>query len=91
MKADHYLSRPVFPGYWIYPESFGWYSGLADHRVHRLSGQLPYYNLHLIFEGRGEIYCKKKRHELSAGQGFLFAPGMEQRYGALPEDPWNIR
>ncbi|TLS51556.1 AraC family transcriptional regulator [Paenibacillus antri] len=91
MRIHQYVSRPVFPGYLLYPESYGWYREEPEHREHRPPGQLPYYNLHFVFGGRGELVWKNRRYELAAGQGFLYAPDQEQRYGAVPDEPWDVR
>lgn len=91
MKKHLYLPQPGGLHYICYPESCGHYRLEPSHREYRPPGALKEYNLHVVMSGRGFVITGGERTELSAGWGFLYAPGARQDYGTDPDDPWDIR
>jgi AraC-like DNA-binding protein len=74
----------------IFPESCGRYYEDPYHRELRPQGLPGYYNIHLLFEGRGTVHHNGKTTELQAGQGFLYAPDQSQDYGSDLHEPWDV-
>ncbi|WP_438432662.1 AraC family transcriptional regulator [Gorillibacterium sp. sgz500922] len=91
MRIHHFLAPPRFGRFVCYPESFGHYAGDSSHSEHRLAGQMAAYNLHIVRSGRGVVQKGDRLEALEAGSGFLFGPGLEQRYYADEADPWDVR
>lgn len=96
MEEYIFMSRPSFAGYVCYPDFLGGYRQFPAHSVNRDSGTNELnlhqnYNLHLVFGGRGSVYWEGRKYELGRGSGFLFGPGLPQRYEADKQQPWDIR
>jgi AraC-like DNA-binding protein len=49
-----------------------------------------YYNLHIVLDGKGYLMIEGKHYELSKGQGFLYGPGLRQKYRSDQMAPWHI-
>lgn len=90
MRINHFLSQPRFGRYVCFPESLGHYYDDASHRERRERG-LSYFNLHLVFRGKGYLETKGGTVPLTEGTGFLFGPGTPQCYYADADEPWDIR
>ncbi|MFC5468168.1 AraC family transcriptional regulator [Cohnella suwonensis] len=96
MREHIFLPKPLFPRQLCFPDFIGGYSDYPEHNVDR-----PYrttennldrcYNLHIVLNGKGYLYTEGKRYELFKGHGFLFGPGMRQRYHSDSYEPWSIR
>lgn len=71
-------------------ESCGRYADEPEHGEKRLAGQFGYYNLHLLFEGKGTVIHNGLTTELQAGNGFLYAPGHSQYYRSDNREPWDV-
>lgn len=96
MREHLFFPSPSFPHYPCYPDFIGGYSSYPGHAVDRPphSSDLKLnrlYNLHLILGGKGYVTWGGKRFALEAGSGFMYGPGLPQRYGADPGEPWDIR
>ncbi|SDK02225.1 AraC-type DNA-binding protein [Paenibacillus sp. OK060] len=89
MRNHWFMPEPGHAGYACYPVAYGRYLD-PEHKEHRPHG-IREYNLHLVFNGQGEVRTEQGSVRLTAGQGFLYAPGQAQQYYADPSDPWDIR
>lgn len=65
-------------GYQKCDPQYQWGPGIRDH-----------YLIHHVIAGRGYLYVKQKKYELSAGDSFLIYPGTEASYTADSKDPWE--
>jgi len=90
-KLHYYYPAAVQSGYVVYPESAGRYFDFPQHAEKRPAGQFPYYNVHLVCSGAGYVRSSGEWIELTAGTGFLYAPGVEQEYLTDPDRPWDVR
>ncbi|MCD9023586.1 helix-turn-helix transcriptional regulator [Cohnella silvisoli] len=90
MRLHHYLPKPGFERYIVFPESCGRYHEDSEHAEYRPKGGLGYYNIHLLFEGRGTVTHNGVATELQAGNGFLYAPGELQQYSSDRSEPWDV-
>ncbi|MBB6634477.1 helix-turn-helix transcriptional regulator [Cohnella thailandensis] len=96
MREHIFLPKPLFPRHVCFPDFIGGYSDYPDHSVNREFRTTDLnldrsYNLHIVIEGKGYLLTEGKRYELTKGQGFLFGPGLRQRYYSDAENPWSIR
>ena len=92
MSRLHYYFPPSDKsGYVVYPESAGRYNAFPQHAEMRPAGQFPHYNVHFVGAGSGYVQVSGQWLELTAGMGFLYAPGTEQAYRANPDNPWDVR
>ncbi|WP_028609019.1 helix-turn-helix transcriptional regulator [Paenibacillus harenae] len=96
MREHIFLPKPLFPRHVCYPDFIGGYSEYPEHTVKReyrtTENNLDRcYNLHIVLDGKGYLLTEGKRYELTKGQGFLYGPGMRQRYHSDTYEPWNIR
>ncbi len=96
MEEHLFFPAPSSQHYVCYPDFVGGYSSRPQHAVNRpaQSDDLQLhrlYNLHLVLDGRGSVQSGSRAVELGAGCGFLYGPGMAQRYASHRSDPWNIR
>ncbi|QJD87250.1 helix-turn-helix transcriptional regulator [Cohnella herbarum] len=90
MKTHHYLPKPGFGRYVAFPESCGRYFHESDHGERRTKGLFGYYNIHLLFDGKGTVVHNGQLTELQSGNGFLYAPGEQQDYFTSRSEPWDI-
>ncbi|QMV43274.1 helix-turn-helix domain-containing protein [Cohnella cholangitidis] len=90
MKLHHYLPKPGFERYVVFPESCGRYVQEPEHKELRPKGMFGYYNLHLLFDGRGRVTHNGQTTDIQVGQGFLFAPGEQQQYETNRAEPWDV-
>lgn len=90
-KLHYYYPAAVHSGYVVYPESAGRYEDFPEHAELRPAGQLPHYNIHFVCSGAGYVRSSGQWIELTAGTGFLYAPGAEQQYRTDPQRPWDVR
>lgn len=96
MQEHLFFPTPSSPHLLCYPDFVGGYSEHPAHAVDRpaRSDDLQLnslYNLHLILGGTGTVHAANGAFELGAGCGFLYGPGLAQRYASGTADPWNIR
>ena len=96
MQEHLFFPTPSSPHLLCYPDFTGGYSGYPSHAVDRpaRSDDLKLnrlYNLHLVQGGRGTVGSGGDVFELEAGSGFLYGPGLAQRYASSSADPWDIR
>jgi AraC-like DNA-binding protein len=91
MRINLYLPKPRLTGYACYPDSFGHYYDEPNHRENRSAANCPFWNLHVITNGKGYVIQGGRKTALAAGTGFLYYPHKPQRYEADPEDPWEFR
>lgn len=91
MRTHYYLPEPAVSKYACYPESLGRYNQFPQHEERRAEGMIAYYNLHIVFGGKGYVHHNGHRVLLKEGDGFLFPKGAFQHYGADSDDPWDIR
>lgn len=90
MRINHFVPKPRFERFLCYPESFGHYTDDPEHNENRPNG-LTTYNWHLVRSGKGFVWTGEDFIELRSGSGFLYGPGVPQRYYANSSDPWDIR
>ncbi|MGF7030780.1 AraC-like DNA-binding protein [Paenibacillus mucilaginosus] len=96
-EQEHlFFPQPAFPHYPCYPDYIGGFSGIPSHVVQRPARTTDLrldqlYNLHFVLGGRGYVDWRDQRYELGIGDGFLYGPGLPQRYGADRDSPWDIR
>ncbi|WP_115995826.1 AraC family transcriptional regulator [Cohnella lupini] len=90
MRLHYYLPKPGFGRYAVFPESCGHYEREPEHGEHRPKGLSTYYVVHLLFEGKGTVTHNGNTTELQPGQGFLYAPGEQQKYGSDRKEPWAV-
>lgn len=96
MREHIFLPKPLFPRHFCFPDFIGGYSDFPEHAVNRefqtKENHLDiYYNLHIVLSGKGYLQTEGRTYELTAGQGFLYGPGLRQRYYSDFHEPWNIR
>jgi AraC-like DNA-binding protein len=96
MNEHIFLPTPLFTRHVCFPDYIGGISGYPDHIVNREFQTKEFnlhrnYNLHIVLDGKGYLLTEGKRYELLKGQGFLYGPGMRQRYCSDANDPWSIR
>lgn len=48
-----------------------------------------YYLVHYCVSGKGILYCRERRFEISAGKIFIICPGEVTTYTADTENPWH--
>ncbi|MHA7963915.1 helix-turn-helix domain-containing protein [Paenibacillus sp. CAU 1782] len=95
MREHIFLPKPLFPRHVCFPDFIGGYSRYPEHSVNREYRTTEFnldrnYNLHIVLKGKGYLMTEGKRYELTAGQGFLFGPGLRQSYRSDQQDPWSI-
>jgi AraC-like DNA-binding protein len=95
MREHIFLPKPLFPRHICFPDFIGGYSQYPEHSVSREYRTTEFnldrnYNLHIVRKGKGYLMTEGKRYELTAGQGFLFGPGLRQSYRSDSQDPWSI-
>lgn len=96
MNEHIFLPKPLFPRHICFPDYIGGFSEFPDHLVNREFQTQEFnlhrnYNLHVVLDGKGCLVTEGKRYELGKGQGFLYGPGMRQKYYSDASEPWNIR
>ncbi|ANE48379.1 hypothetical protein SY83_21210 [Paenibacillus swuensis] len=91
MKTNYFLTSPVSESLVCYPVSMGRYNHFPEHAERREAGALAYYNIHLVFEGKGYMMLDNESVPLKAGDGFLYPKDAFQHYGTDPQDPWDVR
>lgn len=96
MREHIFFPKPVFPRHVCFPDFIGGYSDFPEHTVDREHQTKDInldkcYNLHIVLNGKGHLYAEGRTYELSSGQGFLYGPGLRQKYGSDTLEPWNIR
>lgn len=87
MKTHCFLPKPRFERYVCYPESFGRYAEEFHHQENRT---MIDYNWHIVLNGKGYVQIGAETITLRKGDGFLYCPGVQQRYQADKDDPWDI-
>ncbi|MDQ0058976.1 AraC-like DNA-binding protein [Paenibacillus harenae] len=90
LRINHFVPNPRFERFLCYPESFGHYTDESEHNENRPNG-LTTYNWHLVRAGKGYVWTGEEFVELRSGSGFLYGPGVPQRYYADIIEPWDIR
>jgi AraC-like DNA-binding protein len=90
MRLHYYLPKPGFERYVIFPESCGRYCQEPEHKENRPKERFSYYNIHLLFEGKGTVTHNGLTTELQAGNGFLYAPQEPQQYRSDQREPWDV-
>lgn len=96
MRENLFLPRPAFSRYVCFPDMIGGYRDYPEHEVHREAHSTDMdldklYNLHIVLSGRGYVVSEGITYELTRGHGFLYGPGLSQRYHADRREPWEIR
>lgn len=96
MREHIFLPKPLFPRHVCFPDFIGGYRDYPEHAVNREFATTEVnldrcYNLHLVLEGKGYLHEGGTTYELTRGQGFLYGPGLRQRYEADAREPWDIR
>lgn len=96
MHEHIFLPKPLFPRHVCFPDFIGGYSEYPEHSVNREFRTTEFnldrfYNLHIVLKGKGYLLTEGKRYELTAGQGFLYGPGLKQSYRSDHQEPWSIR
>ncbi len=91
MRLQYYLPQPRFSPYVCYPDSVGHYYDDPAHGEKRAAGELLFYNLHLVFGGKGFIELDEQTIELKESMGFLYGPQLEQIYWSDAASPWDVR
>lgn len=96
MNEHIFLPKPLFTRHVCFPDYIGGFSDNPDHIVNREFQTKEFdlhrnYNLHIVLGGKGYLVTEGKRYEVLKGQGFLYGPGMRQRYHSDTSEPWSIR
>ena len=76
--------------YFCFPESVGWYKEEPGHCAIREKEEFPYFNLHVVINGKGYLKSDKQLYILQQGDAFLYFPQEEQYYYSDVENPWEI-
>ena len=71
----------------IYVTTLGWHKTPSLHTYG--PAVRPYYLLHLIVDGKGEIEREGKIIKLTAGEAFLICPNEVTTYRADKDEPWE--
>ena len=90
MRLQTYFPDTGTSPFFCMPLAAGWYRNEPDHSEHRAPHAVLGSHLHIVLSGKGTLVNHGVTYPLKAGDAFLWASHLEQRYSSDRVDPWEV-